>query len=212
MVDYQELLECYIEAAIEENDAKCKNLEAEFIRKYGNDTLSLFKREKLPSIPAPHSRVDRRMSSVQRYYENKKAHKALSLQSYDMNQMWSEYNNLLNCYATAQTISQLQRCDTLAQDFTQRYGGLTSLATINLNDEEKRAVSQAIDQIEREAIQFRTQYYRSKPQVQRDLQQAVAQAEANLNNIDAEFDDVRQFLGLKTLASSNLSLQTVDYE
>lgn len=213
MADYQDLVQCYIDAAFEGNESKCDELEAEFIRKYGNDALSLFKKEKLPSIPRAHTSAERKLTATQRYYQDKKEKRPFSLQQFDINQMWTEYNNLIICYANAQTRFQVNKCDSLAQDFTQRYGSATSLVTVTLDANEKREISSCIDKLEKEAIKFRKQYYKAKPQVKRDLQQAVAEAEANLNSIDAQFDQVRQFLGLKTLAASTLSLQeTFDYD
>ena len=36
--------------------------------------------------------------------------------------MYSEYNDLVNCYANANSMTQLVKCDKLATDFTKKYG------------------------------------------------------------------------------------------
>lgn len=43
--------------------------------------------------------------------------------------MMNEYTDLINCYATAQTYAQLDRCERKAVAFTEKYGQQTALAT-----------------------------------------------------------------------------------
>lgn len=136
---------------------------------------------------------------------DKKISAPLVLQSFDVNQMWSEYNDLLMCYANATTMAQLQRCDNQANAFTQKYGGLSTLS-VSLTPSEKRDISRAIDQIEREADDFKKQYYRSKPAIKREVGDIVQAAENNLNSLELQADQLREFFGIKAFLTQPLSL------
>lgn len=47
---------------------------------------------------------------------------ASSTPVFDFNQMMNEYNDLIICYANAQTYAQLAFCEQRAQAFTDKYG------------------------------------------------------------------------------------------
>ena len=127
--------------------------------------------------------------------------------------MYSEYNDILMCYGNATTMAQLQRCDNKANAFTQKYGGM-SMLTVSLTPQEKKAVSYELNKLEKQVVKFRQNYYKAKPQVQRNIQDAVKQAEDALNNLNVGFDNLREFLGVKSFATKPLpmSLQSIDYE
>lgn len=57
---------------------------------------------------------------------------------------------------------------------------------------------------------FRNEYYRQKPEFIRQARQAVRSAEANLNAMDASFDDLREFVGLKSMVASPVTFMSSD--
>lgn len=57
-----------------------------------------------------------------------------------LDQEFKDSDELLTCFANVQTIEDYLRCADLAEKFNQKYGG-QSLLTIELNEQEKQALS-----------------------------------------------------------------------
>lgn len=123
-------------------------------------------------------------------------------------QMEQEYLALIDCYDRARTYTDVARCQRQAEDFTRKWGFSQVLLTVTLSPEEKQEVTQCLNQAQAVMTEFRSEYYRQKPEFQRQARQAVRSAEANLNAMDASFDELREFLGLKSMVAAPVTLMS----